>query len=72
MLMYLMRCKAEAAGSIHKHSKVIPQGPAWATAASGHSLCLRPHVLLAHVLELSLGADLKQTKYWIKVWEKLY
>lgn len=54
--------EAEAARGIGEDSQVIPQRPAGATAASGRSFSLPPHMLLAQVLELSLGTNLQQTR----------
>lgn len=63
---YLVWGEAEAAGGISEDSQVIPQRPARTTAASGRSLSLPPHMLLAQVLELSLGTNLsdKRKIFW--------
>lgn len=57
-----MRGETEAAGGIGEYSQVIPQRPARTATAPGRSLGLRPHMLLAQVLEMSLGANLNQGK----------
>lgn len=59
-LQNLVWGEAEAARRISEDSQVIPQRPAGTAAASGRSLRLAPHMLLAQVLELSLGANLYQ------------
>lgn len=61
-LQNLVGGEAEAAGGISEDSQVVPQRPARTTAASGRSLGLPPHRLLAQVLELNLGAYLYQTR----------
>lgn len=61
-LQYLLWGEAEAAWGISKDCQVIPQRPAWTTATFGHSLSLHPHMLLAQVLELGLGANLFQRR----------
>lgn len=60
--LYLVWGEAEAAGGISEDSQVIPQRPAWTTAASGCTFSFPPHMLLAQILELSLGMNLYQTR----------
>lgn len=61
-LDYLVWGEAETAGGISKDSQVIPQRPTWTAAASGSTFNFPPHMLLAQILELSLGPNLHQTR----------
>lgn len=61
-LDYLVRGEAETAGGISEDSQVIPQRPTWTAATSGCTFNFPPHMLLAQVLELSLGTNLHQTR----------
>lgn len=58
---YLMWGEAEATGGISEDSQVVPQRPAWTAATSGCTFILPSIILLAQILELSLGTNLYQT-----------
>lgn len=58
---YLMWGEAEATGGISEDGQVVPQRPAWTAATSGCTFILPSIILLAQILELSLGTNLYQT-----------